>query len=115
VSAIKTLNDFKTRGKKVLICADMAELGTQSIALHQSLGKVIAQSSIDNVITIGRNAQHITNTLKKRAPSIRANHYALLARAHQHLKGLCQPGDVILIKGSRSMKMERTVKFLEKM
>ena len=42
-AALELLHDFDAAGRRIVICGDMAELGTQSIALHWQMGKDIVQ------------------------------------------------------------------------
>jgi len=112
-SAINTLDALRIKGKRIVVCSDMLELGSQSKALHQSAGKMIGQSATDMVLTIGRHARHIAQTLKQSNGNIEAVHCNDLKEVHQRLKKVCRPGDAVLVKGSRGMHMERTVKFLK--
>ena len=50
-SAIGTLARLKTSGRKVLVCADMLELGKKSESLHSAIGKLVATAHIDSVFT----------------------------------------------------------------
>jgi UDP-N-acetylmuramyl pentapeptide synthase len=111
-SAVNTLNNLHIKGKRVIVCADMLELGSRSKALHQSAGTMIADSAANAVFTVGRYARYISENLN-RSNDITAVHCADLNEVHRRLKGFCAPGDAILVKGSRGMNMERTVTFLK--
>jgi len=112
-SALNTLDSLKIKGKKILVCADMLELGRQSKALHQSAGRMIAGSTVNAVVTIGHQAQYISQSLSRSDGNVNAFHYNNLKEVHRRLKSLYCPGDAVLVKGSRSMHMERTVNFLK--
>lgn len=112
-SAIRTLNTLKIKGKRIAVCADMLELGPQSAALHESAGRMIAQSATDVVLTTGRYARYITRGLNRFNGNIRAVHCGDVGEVNRRLKALCSPGDAVLVKGSRGMRMERTVRFLK--
>lgn len=113
-SAINTLSGLQIKGKRIVVCADMLELGPRSEALHRSAGRMIARSATDAVFTIGKHARYITQSLN-RSDGIGAVHCDSLNEVHRRLKSFCAPGDAILVKGSRGMKMERTVKFLKRL
>ena len=113
-SAVSTLSHLKVTGKRIIVCADMLELGSQSETLHRLTGRMIAQSQIDAVFTVGKHARYITQSLN-RSNGIRAVHCRNLSEVHRRLKSYCAPGDAVLVKGSRGMKMERTIKFLQKL
>ena len=113
-SAIQTLDSLKIRGKKIMVCADMLELGDQAEDLHRLMGQMIAQSSVDTVLTFGGLTRHMSQTIRE------YNHKEVLQsesieELNRHLKNLCRPDDVVLVKGSRAMQMERVVEFLRKL
>ena len=112
-SAVETLRTFPAKGRKMIVCADMLELGAQSKALHEQMGMFIKKVNIDCILATGKYMRYMIKTLKS---SKRNNAYFIpsLEALHRQLKKLVKPGDVILIKGSRSMHMERTVEFLKK-
>ena len=112
-SAISTLNTLQIKGKRIAVCADMLELGLHSKALHASAGRMIARSATDIVLTCGRHARYIAQSLNRSSSPKRAVHCANLKEVQQQLTKFCRPGDAILVKGSRGMHMERVVAFLE--
>lgn len=112
-SAIHTLDTLDIKGKRIVVCADMLELGLRSAALHRSAGEMIGRSRADIVLTTGRHARYITQGLSGVKGNITAQHCKDLKEVQKHLKRLCDPGDAILVKGSRGMHMERVVEFLE--
>ncbi|MCK5260222.1 MAG: UDP-N-acetylmuramoyl-tripeptide--D-alanyl-D-alanine ligase [Candidatus Omnitrophica bacterium] len=111
-SAISTLDTLHIKGKRIVICADMLELGPRSVALHRSAGEMIGRSHADIVLTTGRHARHITHELKRAKGSITALHCSDTNEVRKRLKKFCHPGDAVLVKGSRGMHMERIVTFL---
>jgi UDP-N-acetylmuramoyl-tripeptide--D-alanyl-D-alanine ligase len=113
-SAIRTLDALKVLGRKIIVCADMLELGARSKTLHESLGREIARSTVNSVLTIGRQAACITQALRRSNKTIEALHCSRLEDIERQLKKICRPGDAVLVKGSRGMHMERVVVFLEK-
>lgn len=113
-SALETLKSLNTKGKKIFVCADMLELGSQSEELHAAIGKSIGQGFLDAVFTIGQFARLISQSVKKENQDLTADHFDTIEGVHNRLKKYCRTGDVILVKGSRGMRMERTVEFLLK-
>jgi len=111
-SAINTLSNLDIKGKRIVVCADMLELGPQSKTLHRLAGRMIANSATNAVFTVGRYARYITESLN-RSNGIKAVHCENLNEVHRRLKKFCAPGDAFLVKGSRGMNMERTVTFLK--
>ena len=111
-SAIETLSRFDAPGKRILVCADMLELGRNAPALHASVGKLLGHSKVDALLTWGRFSRFMTHTARKENPALQAHHCATREELHKRLKGFCRSEDVVLVKGSRAMQMERTVAFL---
>ena len=113
-NAIKTLDALTARGKKIFITADMLELGARSTPLHREKGRWIARSSTDVAITVGKFSRHTAGSIRQGNRRIGVFHHDSIAGVSQRLKKLCQPGDIVLVKGSRGMKMERVVEFLHR-
>ncbi len=111
--AIDTLNNFKSEGRKIFVCGDMLELGNNSEFLHSGLGALIARSKVDILLTVGRHAEKIyQRVLESKAPLEIIRHFTALSEVSCFLNDTLRAGDVILIKGSRSMHMEEIVKAL---
>jgi UDP-N-acetylmuramoyl-tripeptide--D-alanyl-D-alanine ligase len=111
--AIETLINFRHQGRKILVCADMLELGRHSQSLHSQMGEFIARSRIDLLLTIGHYAKEISDravTANKHIKEVRRflnNQEALV-----FLSEIIRPDDVVLVKGSRSMHLEEIVQGL---
>ena len=60
-AAIDTLQSFS--GEKIAVLGSMAELGTNSIELHQEIGKYASQARLDKLYTIGKDSKHYNGTL----------------------------------------------------
>jgi len=113
-SAVETLSQLPVKGKRIVVCADMLELGGRSASLHKKLGRYMADSDIDFVVSMGKEARFVTEAFKNHKNLTQAVHCDTRGGVHERLKRICQPGDAILIKGSRSMRMEKTVAYLVK-
>ncbi|MCK5260263.1 MAG: UDP-N-acetylmuramoyl-tripeptide--D-alanyl-D-alanine ligase [Candidatus Omnitrophica bacterium] len=113
-SAIHTLDTLDIKGKRVVMCADMLELGPRSAHLHRSAGEMIGRSRADVVLTTGRHARYITQGFNRAKGSGTGLHCKDLKEAQKRLKEFCSPGDAVLVKGSRGMRMEQVVIFLKK-
>ncbi len=111
-AALKTLSLFKTEGRKILVCGDMLELGDQSQPLHEEAGAAAAQIGLDCVISFGNFSRWITKTVRERNPAVAVRHCATPDEVERALRTCVRPSDVVLVKGSRGMKMERFVEFL---
>ena len=111
VWALQFLREYTSRGKKIIVCGDMLELGRGAEKLHSNMGKRIAKGEIDFLITVGplsRNIAQGAHLAGMPRNSIRT--YKNTTGAAKFLRGLIETGDVVLIKGSRAMQMENVVK-----
>ena len=112
-AALNVLQSCKTEGKKVFISADMLELGEISEKEHYDLGVYAASIGIDIIASIGNFSQAV----KRGAEAAGIDSSKLYAfpdneTAAPKLEKLLKPGDVVLIKGSRSMKLESIVEYI---
>jgi UDP-N-acetylmuramoyl-tripeptide--D-alanyl-D-alanine ligase len=111
-AAINSLGQLKSSGKKILVCADMLELGRHSQRLHRDIGRHLKQSNVNVVLTYGRWAKEIHGVLKGRT-HLHSRHFSDLENLHKQIISYCRPGDVLLVKGSRGMHLEKTVNYLK--
>ena len=114
-AALELLREMEAPGRRIVVCGDMAELGTQSVALHWQLGKQVAEvAAADLLIACGQFARHVV--AGARAGGMAAGRTIACQQSEEILPHLGQavvPGDVVLVKGSRVMGMERVVEALE--
>jgi len=94
-------------GRCVAVLGDMYELGAAAEEGHRQVGAEAARLA-DAVVTVGDLARHIASAAGEKALFFEAKHLAV-----EHLRGLLQPGDTVLVKGSRGMAMEEIVAALE--
>ena len=96
------------RGRKIVICADMLELGTKAGWYHKETGKLIQALNIDHLICYGRQAGLIAEAaLKAGMDKNKLKSYRRPRAVVNYLKIIVKPGDILFFKGSRSMRMER--------
>lgn len=86
----------QARGRKVAVLGDMLELGPGEQAFHEEVGALARQQGVDVLVTVGPLAAHMGG-----------DHAAgTAAEAAALLPGLLQPGDTVLVKGSRGVGLE---------
>jgi len=109
-AALRTLAAMKSSGKKIVVLGDMLELGEASEYEHAKLGVEIANLGFEYVLTFGQQMRFASEASK----AIYAFHYDESAKGvlAEYLTELTHPGDIVLVKGSRGMKMEDVVAFL---
>lgn len=101
--------DFIRRfqGRKLLVIGDMKELGTFSRKLHKQIASQALESNISIIYAFGEEARHI------QSKAIPVYHFSDQQALNKMLKQEMKAGDVILIKGSRSMHLNHTVDALK--
>ena len=96
-------------GRHVAVLGDMLELGVSTPAEHYKLGRIAAEKA-DVVLAYGPNSARVLNgALTGGMSANRARAFTDKDRLTQVLKQLAKPGDVILFKGSRGMRMEQVL------
>ena len=103
-AAIDVLAQLK--GRKVLVLGNMAEIGDNSSELHAEVGAYAKERGMDELLTLGGDASHAAQAF-----GARAHQFETLEDMVSYLLAL-EPSHV-LIKGSRSARMERVVAALE--
>ncbi|MHB1686571.1 MAG: UDP-N-acetylmuramoyl-tripeptide--D-alanyl-D-alanine ligase [Ignavibacteriaceae bacterium] len=111
ISAFNLMGKISWYENKIAILGDMFELGADSVKLHKSLAEFIIKNKIDAVYTIGSLMKNLNQSLQKR--KIETKHF----NDRQTLKKFLSKKDfsysIILVKGSRGMKMEEFVQTIE--
>lgn len=105
--ALKALKAFPHAKRRIAILGDMLELGRYSVTEHERIARIAGESA-DVIITVGIRARAFA-TAPKKAEVVQFDNARAAAAA---LRDTVEPGDVILIKGSQSVRMERVVKAL---
>ncbi len=110
-SALKTLKEIKKTGKakKFAVLGDMLELGKHSADEHYNAGKLAAESA-DVLITVGVRARKIAEgALDAEMDEKDIFQFDNSIEAGKFLQNTINKNDVILVKGSQSIRMEKTV------
>jgi UDP-N-acetylmuramoyl-tripeptide--D-alanyl-D-alanine ligase len=107
-AALDTLAARRVGRRAVVVLGDMLELGALSDEAHREVGRLVAALPADEFVGLGRGAGLAVESA--RAGGLVGAHHAPTFEdtVAQLLKRLV-PGDVVLVKGSRGMRMERVV------
>jgi UDP-N-acetylmuramoyl-tripeptide--D-alanyl-D-alanine ligase len=107
------LADSGNYRRRILAAGEMLELGPESPKLHRDAGRHAASNGIDCIIAVQGNAAEIANgAIEAGMPAPQSHFFADSASAAAFVAGLVQAGDLLLVKGSRGVKMERIVEAL---
>jgi UDP-N-acetylmuramoyl-tripeptide--D-alanyl-D-alanine ligase len=112
VAALETLCDLPLQGRRVAILGDMGELGPHSEAAHAEVGRRAAELGIGQLFTVGKLSV-ITARAARDAGLARVIEFANVESAARAVKNFLKPGDVVLLKASRSARLERITEALK--
>ncbi|OGI56880.1 hypothetical protein A3B85_01380 [Candidatus Nomurabacteria bacterium RIFCSPHIGHO2_02_FULL_37_13] len=106
-SALQTLGEVKSQGRKIAVLGDMLELGKYTEEAHKNIGR-IAKENAKILIVVGPRAQAIKEGAIE-AGINEENVFEFLDshKASDFIKTFVQKNDLVLIKGSQGMRMER--------
>lgn len=111
--ALNTLRNYPATARWV-ISADMMELGKSSVLFHRMIGESVAASKVDGLLTLGKLSAHTLSQARLSGmKATRLWHFSSHEALARRLAKLANKGDVVLVKGSRCMKMEKVLKRLE--
>ncbi len=110
-SVLQTLKATRTAGRKILVLGDMLELGRDEERFHKEAGRKAASSGTDMLIGVGRLVRYSLEAARRAgvAETYLASDAGSAAR---YLDGKLRSGDLVVVKGSRSIRLDRLVQRL---
>ncbi len=112
-ASLATLGRFAWRGGGVAILGDMRELGAFAEEAHIQVGRVVQDSPIRLLVTVGALAEGIAAEARRSEKPLPAfAHFPDSKACAAGILALLQEGDAVLVKGSRAMEMESIVSVL---
>lgn len=109
MSALNTL--MQTEGKRrIAILGDMYELGSETEAAHRQVGEYAGEKNLDMLIAVGEFAEGYESGAALHMPKDRILYFREKRELLERVRELLLPGDVVLVKASRGMKLEEAVK-----
>jgi UDP-N-acetylmuramoyl-tripeptide--D-alanyl-D-alanine ligase len=109
-AALQTLADLAGERRKIAVLGNMLELGPRALEGHKEIGETAAGLNLAGLVTVGDLAAAIYDgAIGAGFPAEKAYQCPDNNEAAGVLKKLLQAGDVVLVKGSRGMKMEQIV------
>ena len=110
-SVLENMKNLYPQNRKIVVCGKMAELGQKSPELHQQVGINMVKNGVE--IMLGLGGEEIESYIggwKKGGGSLKsAKQFTELDELLNAFKQELKPGDVVLVKGSRSARMEQFV------
>jgi len=107
--ALKALGGVDTEGRKIAVLGDMLELGKHSAGSHQAIGSLI-KDYCDVLVTVGIRSREIAQVaLNNAMPENNIFQFDDSKSAGSFLQNMIVENDVVLVKGSQSIRCERVV------
>jgi len=95
-------------GRLVAVLGDMLELGGIADEAHREIGRAVVAAGADELVGVGRLALFAVEAARE-AGLAEARHATTFEDTVAHLLKRLVPGDTVLVKGSRGMRLERVV------
>lgn len=111
-ASIQALIELTGVERRIVVLADMLELGEDEVKYHQDIGTELDPKHIDEVYTYGELAAHIADAARPRYPNGAVRAFEKKSDLIRVLKHTVKNKDVILVKGSRGMRMEEVIEGL---
>ena len=111
--ALESLAKLKGKSRGIAVLGDMGELGAAALEAHRATGKRVAELGLDHLFALGQFAENLAEAAVAAGMAAERVH---VGGSHEQVanavRDLLQGNDWVLVKGSRSMKMERVVEAL---
>ena len=112
-ACIQNLSDWSLSSRRILVLGDMLELGDESQTMHRNVGRLIAQSSIAHTLVFGSHSDTVASAARQAGlAQNRVSVFRDMETLKLVLDCILRDGDIVWIKGSRSVAMERVVQHL---
>lgn len=109
-ASVRVLAGLHGHARRVLVLGDMLELGEFAAELHHEVGRHAAEAGVDLLLLVGELSRATAaGALEAGLASDRALHFESVDDALERVPGLVRDGDVVLVKGSRSTRLDRLV------
>lgn len=106
--AIRTVSTLPCRGKRIAILGDMKELGEMEVYYHRAMGRILKESNFEKILLFGNAVKYTFEEINDERAEIFSDKKELT----EHVRKIVRMDDVVLIKGSRALKMDEIVEGL---
>ena len=108
-AALDLLGSLDGYGKKIAVLGDMLELGDMEKAFHHEIGQYVKEKNVDYVFTFGALGMEIAKGAQEVMEPSRVKPFMNKQELTRELLPLLENGDVVMVKGSRGMKLEEVI------
>jgi len=117
-AVLRSLESFAElrNGKRrmIAVLGDMKELGPESAELHREVGRSLDRFRLDALVVVGKEAEAFAQGAREKNACGEICHFPSNGEVSAFLSSFVKEGDMIFLKGSRSMKLEEVMNGLEK-
>ena len=106
-SALSFVEALPWKGRKVAVLGSMRELGRQTAAAHRALGERLRTSSCQALFLFGEEMREAWDALQPLRTGVPCAWFLDREALGEQLAAFLKPGDLVLLKGSRSLELER--------
>ena len=113
-AAVAAFGELECQGRKWLVLGDMLELGDSSMELHGEMGVLCGKAGVYGLLTLGADSAEISRSaaVQRKAPE-QISHFKDAGKLAAYLNEMLEPGDAVLLKGSRGIAVERVLEAVE--
>ncbi len=112
-SMLETLAGWPGARRRIVVAGEMLELGPTSPEWHRAIGRKCAASAVDWLLAVEGNARFmLEGATSAGLPPERAQFFVGAEQAAEYCRKLLEPGDVVLVKGSRGVHLEKVIELL---
>jgi UDP-N-acetylmuramoyl-tripeptide--D-alanyl-D-alanine ligase len=111
-ACIREMNNWTGR-RRILVLGDMLELGTEEEQYHREIVQLLAQSNVDHTVFVGKHSAACAEAaLEAGLPLNRVSAFSHQLSLDPILECLLSEGDILCVKGSRAVQLDRLVQRL---
>ncbi|MBZ5545448.1 MAG: UDP-N-acetylmuramoyl-tripeptide--D-alanyl-D-alanine ligase, partial [Acidobacteriia bacterium] len=111
---LQTLAAWPGAGRRVVVAGEMLELGPTSPDLHRRVGQKCAECRVDRLLAVQGDAKFFLEGAREAGfPEQQCQFFPTAEKAGEACRKLLEPGDVVLVKGSRAVHLEKVTELLK--
>jgi len=110
--ALSFVREVPWVGRKIVVLGGMRELGDETAEAHRALGEALRESSFDLIYLFGEEMEHAWRALSGSTAASHAGWYVEPGSLGKELETGLRDGDLVLLKGSRGLEMEKLLPFM---
>jgi UDP-N-acetylmuramoyl-tripeptide--D-alanyl-D-alanine ligase len=107
MAALSFCDELPVKGRKIYVLGSMKELGDETIKAHERLGRAAARSNATLVYFYGQETRHSYESAQKAGANAAMFHFDDFDPLSAAVRTVVKPGDLVLLKASHSMALER--------